>query len=64
MRYLKYTTYVYLFIGVFFLYNGIMQWSHKDEQAWLSFVIALLFVGMFFFRKRMIKKMNERNNKP
>ena len=64
MRYLKYTTYVYLFFGVFFLYDGFLKVSHEDTTYWLSFAIAAVAISMFFFRKRFAKKMEDRNKKP
>ena len=63
MKYLKYTTYVYLIFGLFFVYDGISK-LNSNETYWMSFAIAAVSVGMFFFRRSFAKKMEERNRKP
>ncbi|MBK0370686.1 hypothetical protein [Flavobacterium agrisoli] len=63
MRYLKYTTYVYLFFGLYFVYDGIVKLSHEDTTYWLSFAIAAMGIAMFFVRRRFAKKMEDRNKK-
>ncbi len=55
MNYLKYTQYVYLVFGIYFIYDGIMKWS-DPEKPWLSFIIAALAIFMFFFRRNFAKK--------
>ncbi len=62
MNYLKYTQYVYLIFGAYFIYDGFTK---VNEQAlgnpWLSFMIAGLAVFMFFFRRKFAKKFEDRN---
>jgi hypothetical protein len=60
MNYLKYTQYIYLVFGFFFIYDGIVKWGDQDKP-WLSFAIAGLAVFMFFFRRKFAKKFD--NNK-
>ena len=62
MNYLKYTQYVYLVFGIYFIYDGIMKWGDQDKP-WLSFIIAALAIFMFFFRRRFAKKFEDNNNK-
>ena len=64
MKYLKYTTYVYLIFGIYFIYDGIMKFTQEDSSYWLSFAIAVMGVSMFFFRRKFTKRMEERNKKP
>jgi len=62
MNYLKFTQYVYLVFGLYFLYDGIAKWNNP-EKPWLSFFIAALAIFMFFFRRRFARKFENHNNK-
>ena len=61
MNYLKYTQYVYLLAAAFFIYDGISKFDSNRNQAYLSLLLALMAVGMFFFRKKFAKKFEDRN---
>ncbi|MDR6966912.1 uncharacterized membrane protein YobD (UPF0266 family) [Flavobacterium arsenatis] len=60
MKYLKFTQYIYLAFAGFFIYDGIMK-LNTDESPWLSFIIAIVAVFMFFFRRSFAKKFEDRN---
>lgn len=62
MNYLKYTQYAYLLAGAFFVYDGISKLNTNINQAYLSFFLAAMSVGMFLFRKKFAKKFEDRNN--
>lgn len=62
MNYMKFTQYVYLVFGLYFIYHGIAEWQ-SGTAPWLSFGIAALAIFMFFFRRRFAKKF-ENKNKP
>ncbi len=61
MNYLKYTQYAYLLAAAFFIYDGISKFDSNRNQAYLSLLLALMAVGMFFFRKKFAKKFEDRN---
>jgi hypothetical protein len=63
MGYLKYTQYVYLLFGIYFIYEGVAKYNEGDESYWLNFGIAVMAIFMFFFRRRFLKKYenNKRN---
>ncbi|WP_278034172.1 hypothetical protein [Flavobacterium nitratireducens] len=63
MNYLKYTPYIYLVFAAFFVYDAIEKWNNPKETPLLSLLIAGLGVFMFFFRRRFVKKMQDRNRK-
>ncbi|MFC5682563.1 hypothetical protein ACYE2N_12250 [Flavobacterium sp. MAHUQ-51] len=63
MNYLKYTPYIYLLFAGFFVYDAIEKWNNPKETPLLSLLIAGLGVFMFFFRRRFVKKMQDRNRK-
>ena len=60
---MKYTQYVYLLFAAFFVYDGITKLNEGNDIPWLSFIIAGMAIFMFFFRRRFLKKMEERNKK-
>ncbi|QSW91558.1 MULTISPECIES: hypothetical protein [Flavobacterium] len=61
MGYLKYTQYVYILFAVFFLYDGAVKLNEGNESYPLSFIIAGMAIFMFFFRRRFLKKNQDRN---
>ncbi|MFV8376443.1 hypothetical protein [Flavobacterium sp. LB1P62] len=63
MSYLKYTPYIYLIFGGYFIYDGVTKLNATDATPWLSFIIAGLAIFMFFFRLKFAKKMEHRNKK-
>lgn len=63
MNYLKYTQYVYLVFGIYFIYDGISKWNDNDDNAWLRFIIAATAIFMFFFRRKFAKKFDSDTNK-
>ncbi|MFV5691096.1 hypothetical protein ACM55K_03630 [Flavobacterium sp. LT1R49] len=63
MSYLKYTPYIYLIFGAYFIYDGVTKLNAADSTPWLSFIIAGLAIFMFFFRLKFAKKFEDRNKK-
>ena len=62
MNYLKYTQYVYLIFGAYFIYDGFTKVNEPAlGSPWLSFMIAGLAIFMFFFRRKFAKKFEDRN---
>ncbi len=62
MNYLKYTQYVYLVAALFFTFKAIEIWNQDTDEHYLFIGIAILSIGMFFFRRRFAKKFDQRNN--
>jgi hypothetical protein len=63
MGYLKYTQYVYILFGIFFIYDGITKLNEANDKATLSFIIAGLAIFMFFFRRKFANRFDDRNKK-
>ncbi|SHG90400.1 hypothetical protein SAMN05444372_111123 [Flavobacterium micromati] len=64
MNYLKFTQYVYLVFGAYFIYDGFTKLNNPNlGTPWLSFIIAGVAVFMFFFRRKFAKKFEDRNKK-
>ncbi len=62
MNYLKYTQYVYLVAAVFFIFKAVEIWNEDNDQHFLFLGIAVLSIGMFFFRRKFAKKFEDRSN--
>ena len=63
MGYLKYTQYVYIAFAVYFIYDGVIKLNEGNENYALSFIIAGMAIFMFFFRRKFVKKFDDRNKK-
>ncbi|PIF32531.1 hypothetical protein CLU81_3076 [Flavobacterium sp. 9] len=63
MGYMKYTQYVYIAFAVYFIYDGITKLNEGNDTSTLSFIIAGMAVFMFFFRRKFVKKFDDRNKK-
>jgi hypothetical protein len=63
MGYLKYTQFVYIAFAVYFIYDGFTKLNKADDTATLSFLIAGMAIFMFFFRRKFVKKFDDRNKK-
>jgi uncharacterized membrane protein len=63
MTYMKFTPYIYLIFGIYFIYDGITKWNATETTPWLSFIVAGLAIFMFFFRLGFAKKFQDRNKK-
>lgn len=55
MSYLKISQYIYLCFAVYFAYYAFKQYQ-ANENFWLSVIIALVALGMFFFRRKWYNK--------
>ncbi len=61
MNYSKYTQYLYLIAALFFLYDGIIKLNSGTDMPYISFSLAIAALGMFFFRRKFAKKIDEYN---
>jgi len=62
MKAYRFTIYLYLIFGLYFIYDTIAGYIAHDENYKMSIVFAVLAIFMFFFRLRSIKKIEERQN--
>jgi positive regulator of sigma E activity len=62
MKYLKYTPFVYLIAGLILMYDGYKKMQASEESYWLSFILAAIAVGMFFFRRHYAQKFQQRRD--
>ena len=59
MNYLKFTSFVYLVAAAFFLYDAYARFG-EGKSYWLSVLLAVVAVFMFFFRRRFAQKIEDR----
>jgi hypothetical protein len=62
MNYFKFTPYIYLIAGIYFVYNGITKLNSGTDMAYLNFFLAIGAIFMFFFRRKFAKKFDNKNN--
>lgn len=60
MTYLKIIQYVYLVFGIFFIYDAYVKYNAGEDYI-ISIAIAVVAIGMFFFRRHFYNK--QQNNK-
>jgi hypothetical protein len=62
MKILKYTHYAYLAIGLYALIDAVLKYNNQEEGYQINFLIAVLAIGMFFFRRHFVNKFEKRKN--
>ena len=62
MTYLKFIQYIYLVFACFFLYDAFRKYQEGKEfnDILLSIIIALVAIGMFFFRRHFHNKYQKK----
>ena len=61
MNYLRLVQYFYLAFAAFFAYDAFAKFTNNENYV-LSILIALVSLGMFFFRRHYAKKFEARKN--
>ena len=59
MNYLKFVQYFYLAFAAFFAYDAFAKYTNKESYV-LSIIIALVSLGMFFFRRHFHNKYQKK----
>lgn len=62
MTYLKFIQYIYLIFAGFFFYDAFQKYSEgrTSNDVLLSIIIAIVAIGMFFFRRHFQNKFQNR----
>lgn len=61
-KFFKYFQYAYLLFAGFFIVRGFYEHSDNPNTAYLLWAMAGLVLFMFFFRRKYIKRFEDRNN--
>jgi len=60
MKVYRITLYLYLALAVLFLWDAYVKFQ-EEGNYWLSLLFVAMAIFVFFFRRRSLKKMEERN---
>jgi O-antigen ligase len=60
MKIQKFIQYAYLFITIFFLYETYRNWNLDRDRAYMLLFFAVLALFMYFFKKRFMKKFDDK----
>ncbi len=58
----KYITYGYLVLAVVMLIEAFSQWSENPSKAYLLIGFSVLLVVVFFIKKRLRERIENRQN--
>lgn len=61
MKAFKFFQYAYLAFAVLFLYDAIVSWG--ESRAYMSLILGVTAIFMFFFKKRFNKKFDNQDRK-
>jgi len=56
MKYLKYTSWLFLVVALVLIIDGIVKLRDPQADHVLGFAFAAVFIFMFFFRRNMAKR--------
>lgn len=62
-NFFKYFQYAYLLFAGFFIVRGFYEFELNPNMAYILWAIAALVIFMFFFRRKTIRKFEDRNKK-
>jgi hypothetical protein len=59
MNYLKYTPYLYLILGIYLVFDSVMNWNNPSENAELTLIFAAIAIFLFGFRRHYAKRFED-----
>jgi len=57
---MKFFQYAYLIFAILFTYDAIQKWYSEGTVAYISILLAVTAVFMFFFRRKFNKKFENK----
>ena len=60
MKFSKFFEWVYLLVGVFFIFEAFRDWNTKGGKSYLFLFLAGVAIFMFFFRRHFRHKYGNR----
>ena len=63
IKYLKFSGIAYLLLAVFSVYTAITRWETDRDNAYIFLGFSVLLVFLFFFKRKFIKRYEERAKK-
>lgn len=62
-KYLRFVEIAYLIAAAVFIVETILDLKNDNPRWWLSLLLSIVAIGMYFFKKHFRKKM-EKNKEP
>ncbi|MDR9400792.1 MAG: hypothetical protein RI558_05170 [Psychroflexus sp.] len=62
-KYLRFVEIAYLIVAAVFIVETILDIKNENPRWWLSLMLSIVALGMYFFKKHFRKKM-EKNKEP
>lgn len=62
-KYLRFVEIAYLIVAAVFIVETILDIKNENPRWWLSLMLSIVALGMYFFKKHFRKKMGK-NKKP
>lgn len=60
MKFSKFFEWVYLLVGIFFIYEAFRDWNTEGGKSYLFLFLAAVAIFMFFFRRHFRHKYGNR----
>ncbi len=60
IKYLKFSGIAYLLLAVFSVYTAITRWETDRDNAYIFLGFSVVLVFLFFFKRKFIKRYEER----
>lgn len=52
MKVLKYVYFIYIVLALIFIFDGFQRLNNNEPHPWLSFLLGIGALAMFFFRRK------------
>jgi len=59
----RFFEYLYIIMAIVSIYVAITNWQVDRNRSYLFILFAIVAIGMFFFKRKFRKKIEESNNK-
>ncbi len=61
LKFYKVSMFLYLFMAGFAFFMAYSTWNEAGNKKYIMLFFAFMAVGMFFFRRKFIKKLEAQN---
>jgi len=61
-KFLKFVELAYLFVAAIFIVETVIAFQNDDSRWWISLLLSIVAIGMYFFKKHFRKKMGKNKN--
>jgi positive regulator of sigma E activity len=58
-KFLRFAELAYLFVAAVFIVETIISLRNEEPSWWLTLILGIAAIGMYFFKKHFRKKMDK-----